>query len=152
MDSKADFDHLDDEASAFDLLRDLERQTPEEIRRKRSSDRIEVKAEVVIQSGDSSRMCKGAVQAVTGDLSEGGCRIMSPVPLGVGDVYRLMFDREALDLSLTFARCVRCRLVREDAFEVGFLFFNPIHLSDVLKVEAVGDGLPAEPAGSSSLI
>jgi hypothetical protein len=59
-----------------------------------------------------------------------------PLPLLVGDVYRLQFERNTLDLPLTFARCVRCRLVREDAFEVGFAFFSAICLPE----EAVGAG------------
>ena len=131
------------DAEAIELLRDLERQTPEEIRRQRSSDRIEIKAGVAIRSGDSGRSLEPAVQAVTGDLSAQGCRVLSPVPVGVGDVFRLEFDRGAVDLPLIFARCLRCRLIREDAFELGFEFFTPIRVADVLNDGA----LAADAAG-----
>ena len=50
-------------------------------------------------------------------------------PIGVGDVYRLSFDRSVLDLESLFVRCLRCRLVREDAFEAGFSFFQPVDLT-----------------------
>ena len=50
-------------------------------------------------------------------------------PVTVGDVYRLQFDKASIDLPLVFARCLRCRLVREDAFEAGFTFFTPISLT-----------------------
>ena len=52
----------------------------------------------------------------------------------VGDVYRLEFDREQLDLPLTFVRCVRCSLLEEERFEVGFRFFTLIALPRNVKV------------------
>lgn len=122
---------IHDTEAAFDLLSDLERQTPDEIRKQRSSERIEIKAPVVIHPGNASDTGhKEPVSGVTGDVSAGGSRVMSPVPLHVGDVYRLAFERNVLDLPTTFARCMRCRLIREDAFEVGFLFFTRIELPD----------------------
>ncbi|MEK6797389.1 MAG: PilZ domain-containing protein [Planctomycetota bacterium] len=115
---------------AFAVLRDLERNTPSEIRRQRAHFRLAVRAGVVVQPGNASEMMKLRVQGVTGDVSEGGCSILSPIPLRVGDVYRLQFDRQLLNLPLTFARCVRCRLVREDAFEAGLAFFVSITLPE----------------------
>ncbi len=115
---------------AFALLRDLERNTPTEIRRQRAHFRLAIKAGVVLQPGNATEMMKLKLQGVTGDVSEGGCSALFPIPIRVGDVYRLQFDRKALALPLTFARCVRCRLVREDAFEAGFAFFSPISLPE----------------------
>ncbi|MDO8630845.1 MAG: PilZ domain-containing protein [Phycisphaerales bacterium] len=115
---------------AFAVLRDLERNTPSEIRRQRAHFRLAVKAGVVLQPGNASEMMKLKVQGVMGDISEGGCSALFPIPIRVGDVYRLQFDRQTLELPLTFARCVRCRLVREDAFEAGFAFFASIALPE----------------------
>ncbi len=117
-----------DQNSAFDLLSELERNTPDEIRRQRAHTRLALKAQVIIRPGNASDLLKLKVRGVTGDVSEGGCRILSPVPLRVGDIYRLDFDRRMLDVPLAFARCLRCQLVREDAFEVGFAFFRPLPL------------------------
>lgn len=111
---------------AFGLLRDLERNTPEEIRRQRAHFRIAIKAAVVLQAGNASELMAYKVKGVTGDISEGGCSALFPIPARVGDIYRLQFDRQAVGLPLTFARCVRCRVVREDAYEAGFAFFSPI--------------------------
>jgi hypothetical protein len=72
------------------------------------------------------------VKGVSGDISEGGCNVLLPIPMRVGDIYRLTWDREEVDLGLTFARCVRCRLVREDVFEAGFAFFVSISLPEKL--------------------
>ena len=115
---------------AFGVLRDLERNTPEEIRRQRAHFRLAIKAGLVLQPGNVSEMTSFKVKGVTGDISEGGCSALFPIPLRVGDVYRLQLDRQALDLPLMFARCVRCRLIREDAFEAGFAFFAPICLPE----------------------
>lgn len=125
-----------DGGEAFGLLRDLERNTPAEIRRQRAHFRLAVKAGVILQPGNTGELMKLKVQGVTGDVSEGGCSGLFPIPIRVGDVFRLQFDRKVLDLPLTFARCVRCRLVREDAFEAGFSFFSPIALPDEVADQA----------------
>jgi len=126
---------------AFDVLRDLERNTPEEIRRQRAHFRLAIKAGVILQPGNASDMLSFKVKGVTGDVSAGGCSGLFPVPARVGDIYRLQFDRKTLDLPLTFARCVRCRLVREDAFEVGFSFFSPISLPEGVACASASAGL-----------
>ena len=140
------FDQTDDSAGklssdeAFNLLRELEGSTTEEIRRQRAHFRLAIKAGVILQSGNASELLTFKVKGVTGDVSEGGCSGLFPIPPRVGDIYRLHFDRQALDLPLTFARCVRCRLVREDAFEAGFAFFKTICLPDnvAAQTDAVG--------------
>ncbi len=114
----------------LDLLKDLERQSIDEIRKLRAHERVDTKIRLVIQSGDSSRLGSIRSQAYTSDISSGGCSVISTTPIGVGDIYRLSFDHSQLDVPLVFARCVRCRLLREDAFETGFAFFTPIVLSN----------------------
>ena len=56
-----------------------------------------------------------------------------PIPISVGDVYRLRFDKKVLDLPIVYARCLRCIYLREDAFEVAFQFFTSITLSPSRK-------------------
>lgn len=121
---------------AHEMLQELERNKTEEIRRQRTHFRLAIKASVVMQAGNASELLSFKVKGVTGDISEGGCSALFPIPTHVGDIYRLQFDREALDLPLTFARCVRCRLIREDAYEAGFAFFKAITLPD--NVSATG--------------
>ena len=115
---------------AFAVLEDLERNTPEKIRRQRADFRLAVKAAVILQPGSASQVTNLKVKGAVGDISQGGCSALFPVPVQVGDVYRLQFDRNVLDLPLTFARCVRCQLIREDAFETGFAFFTPVSLPE----------------------
>jgi hypothetical protein len=127
-----------DADEAFDLLQDLSANTSEKVVRQRADFRLVVKAGVILQPGNASDLLKLKLKGVTGDISAGGCNAVFPLPTHVGDIYRLQFDREALDLPLVFARCVRCRLVREDAYEVGFSFFTKISLpTNVTEHEAV---------------
>lgn len=116
-----------------ELLSELERNTRREIHTQRGQERLEIKAKLIVRPGNTSSLSEFSVQGVTGDISEGGCRALMPVPLGVGDIYRLTFDQTMFDLPLVFARCVRCRLIREDAFEVGCTFLSPLKLSGSLK-------------------
>lgn len=123
---------------AFQILQDLEQNTSEELRKQRGHFRVEVKAAVTVRPGNSSDRLGMKVQGVTGDISQSGLGALLPIPLHVGDVYRLEFDKSTLAIPLTFARCVRCRLVREDAFEAGFVFFSPIGLPANLEAKASG--------------
>jgi hypothetical protein len=125
-----------DKDEAFNLLQELERNTSDEIRRQRRHFRLLIKAGVVLQSGNASELLDYKIKGVTGDISEGGCSVLFPIPVHVGDVYRLTFDRKVVELPLTFARCLRCRLVREDAYEAGFTFFTPITLPESLYAKA----------------
>ena len=125
----------DDEA--VQMLQELAANTPEELRRRRTHFRLSIKMPVILQPGNASELLSFKVKGVTADLSQGGCSAVLPVPIRVGDMYRLQFDRGTLDLPLTFARCVRCRLLREDAFEAGFSFFTTITLPErVIRTEA----------------
>lgn len=125
-----------DSDGAFDLLKELERNKSDDIRRQRSHFRVAIKAKVTLQPANASQMLDFRLQGTTGDVSGGGCQLLFPMPVNVGDVYRLAFDRGELDLPLTFARCVRCRLLREDAFEAGFTFFAPISMPANLHEQA----------------
>lgn len=110
------------------LLQELERNKPDELRSQRMHVRRQIAAPVTIRPANSSSRYQAAVNGTTVDLSEGGCQIVSPHPCGVGDVYFLDFDQKELDLPKVFARCLRCRLVNEESFETGFCFFTKIVL------------------------
>ena len=112
----------------FELMMDLERQKMDEIRKMRSHERVEVQVAVQVRPGNASEHATAPIRATTNDVSQGGCALISPVPLGVGDIYRLSFDRKKLDVPVVFARVLRCRLLREDAFEIGLAFFTEISL------------------------
>ena len=66
---------------------------------------------------------------------------MSSIPLQVGDVYKLEIEKGEIDLPILFARCLRCRLVREDAFESGFAFFNTVKLDEARSAGSIMDSL-----------
>ncbi len=109
------------------LLRDLERQSIEQIHRRRLHERYDVQIDVELRPASSSST-EGERIGTTRDISEGGCALMLERPPTVGDVYRVQFTSSPIELPTVFARCVRCALVREDAFEAGFSFFTKISL------------------------
>jgi len=118
---------------ALEALADLERNKSSEIKEARTSSRIRIKSKVIVQPGNSGERNKIKIQGVTGDISAGGCQILFPVPLQVGDIYWLTFDRNDLQIDSMFVRCLRVRLIREDAFEAGFKFFSTIDLSHAVE-------------------
>ena len=114
---------------ATEALADIEKGTPQQIKKKRSHARLAVRAKAFAQPANTSERNRFRLQGVLGDISRGGCLMLLPEPLLVGDIYRLSFERGELDLDPLFARCLRCRLVREDAYEAGFSFFYPVDLT-----------------------
>ncbi|MEA1950178.1 MAG: PilZ domain-containing protein [Planctomycetota bacterium] len=121
------------EDDALESLADLEHNKSDTVKRARSNTRIRIKSKVIAQPGNSGDRLKFKIQGVSGDISTGGCQILFPIPLRVGDIYWLTFDKTELTIDSVFARCLRCRLIREDAYEVGFKFFEPIDLSDAVE-------------------
>lgn len=119
---------------ALAMLQELSGNTPEDIRRQRAHFRLSIKVSVILQSGDASNLRKFKAKGVTVDISQGGCSAVFAMAARVGNIYRLEFDKDKLALPLAFARCVRCRLIREDAFEAGFAFFTPITLPESVAV------------------
>lgn len=118
-----------------DLLQELEQSTPDAIKAARAHTRITVRSHVIAQPGNMSERLSMKVKGVTGDISGGGCQLLFPIPLLVGDIYWIVFDRAVLDVQPLLARCTRCRIVRDDAFEAGMAFFSTIELPR-LKTEA----------------
>jgi hypothetical protein len=119
-----------------EVVRNFGQHEIQEVLTSRTHERRETALEVCVRQANTSESSRLELHGVTADLSRGGCRLILPLPTGVGDVFRIEFESSSPSLRLVFARCLRCRLVREDVFEAGFSFFAPIDL-------------PEEPAGAA---
>lgn len=115
-------------ADALDALAALETNTNAAILAQRSSQRLEIQTKLVVRPGNASQRHEFSIPGVTADISAGGCMVLLPRPIMTGDIFWLTFDDSILRLGSLLARCLRCRLVREDAFEVGFRFLNDVDL------------------------
>ena len=129
--------------AAAALLQELEVNTSDAIRRLRADERVAIKSKIVIRSGNAGDLQQPEIQGVTGDVSGSGCLVLSPIPLLVGTIYRLSFDRSVLDLPMVFARCLRCRLIREEAFECGFAFFSRLELPSAVEPRPAASSIVA---------
>jgi hypothetical protein len=111
------------------IIAEIEKSTSSQVKKMRSHERIAVRAEVHAQPANTSDRRRFETQGVLGDISQSGCLALFSDPLRVGDIYQLSFDRSTLDVEPLFARCLRCRMVREDSFEAGFRFFQVVDLA-----------------------
>ena len=135
------FDQMQDDdvfsmSDAFEALSELENNTSRAILVQRSSERIEIQAKVLIQPGNASQRHQATIEGITADVSNGGCMILLPRPILVGDMFWLTFDKASFRIGSLMSRCLRCRMVREDAYESGFRFMNEIDLSNSLAVKS----------------
>lgn len=117
-------------ASDADLVREIERQTQREIAKLRKHERRARNVRVDLWPGNSSAANDVHLVGRTNDISEGGCAAIFPAAVLPGDIFRLGFDSEVVDIPLVFARALRCRMLNEGSFEVGFRFFNQVRLID----------------------
>ena len=131
------FDELNDDvlgfSNALEALNELERNTEQAIIAQRVSERLDVRVKVVIRPANSSERHRRSIEGLTADVSDGGCKLLTSTPVMAGDVFWLAFDEDRTRIGAVFGRCMRCRLVQEDAFELGFKFLNPIDLKSMLR-------------------
>ena len=125
---------LFEDQGTLDALLALEQNTSDSVARMRAHERFTLRVKVLIRRADASERHGQVVEAVTADISNGGSMMLSPRPLSVGDFFLLSFDPEQLELGSLFARCLRCRFVSEDAFEVGFRFLDPVDVSGAIRI------------------
>lgn len=115
------------EADLLQALGDLESQTATDSSR-RGNNRISLNCAARLLPGNvSDRSVKPNVDGTCRDISTGGCRVVLKSSLIVGDLYLMQLATSA-GIDPVFARCVRCHMIREDAFECGLEFLNPVAL------------------------
>jgi len=122
-------------SDAIESLGELQENTSQAILRQRSSERITLRTKVVVRPGNASDRFRFSVEGLTGDISNGGCQILLARPILPGDIYWLSFTEPQVTIGSLLARCMRCRMVQEEAFESGFRFFHDIDLANALQHE-----------------
>lgn len=115
----------------LDFVRELERQSIDQIKKLRSHERYEAKIALTLHPGNASQAGAFSLEGYTKDISKGGCAAVFEGPVPVGDIFRVELDKNMVEVPVVFARCLRCRLVRDDAFEANFSFFSEIVLSEL---------------------
>ena len=124
---------------AIEALKELSGNTESALVAARASERLDIQTDVVFRPGNASERSRFAQRAVTVDVSDGGCMLISPAPAIAGDIYWLEFSDEHLRIGSLFARCMRCRMVTEGSFELGVKFMVPIDLKSALAVTSQVD-------------
>ncbi len=128
-------DGADTAKTSVEALASLQQNNAQAVRSKRNTTRLTTNARVKIVAGSTSERDK-PVNGICNDVSPSGCRVISTVPLMVVDIYWIHFDKSSLELGPQFARCLRCRFMREDAYEMGFAFFSPVTIKQIQEEQA----------------
>lgn len=106
-----------------ELVKELSTNTAAEVQAKRLHPRFTVSLPVTARPGNFRDRAIGTVVGRTVDVSQGGCLVIFEHAVNVGDVYAIDIDRKNTRLPLVYARCVRARMLHDDAVEAGFAFF-----------------------------
>lgn len=114
------------EEESLKLLEELALNLVDDVKEQRIHGRFKLKASCRVSPGNLSQRAEFSYEGSTRDLSTGGLVAVFPSPLSVGDIYHLSFDRQVLDLPPLTARCVKCRMVEGEAFEVTLAFFQAV--------------------------
>lgn len=130
FDANDDFFELTDSLKA---LAELQSNTDSAVLAQRASERLEIRIRIEVRSANVSARRDFAVEGVTADISNGGCQVILGFPLMVGDYFSISFKEHPLELDNILCRCLRCRLIQDDAFEVGFRFEHNLDLQSHLS-------------------
>lgn len=117
---------MDDVKTVFDALLELESTAQST---QRGAPRQQLRSKVAILPANPVDRPGHRMEGVCQNASNTGCRIVSTLPPIVGNVYWLEFD-PATQLGKQYARCCRCRLLREDMYDAGFVFFVPVQVTE----------------------
>jgi len=100
---------------------------------RRGNDRMELNSPAQLLPGNVSGRDGRTYEGSCRDISPRGCRLILTQPLIVGDIYLLSVENQQLDLDPSFGRCVRCHMIREDAFEIGLNFLSTVSFEKVAE-------------------
>ena len=120
---------LSDSLEAFN---ELEKCTDRAILSQRANERIEVRAKVLIRPANPSQQHQNCIESVTADISSSGCMLLAPRAILPGDLFHLTFFDSLRRINPQFARCLRCRMIQEDAYEIGIRFLQNVPLRESL--------------------
>ncbi|MHC4077298.1 MAG: hypothetical protein ACYST0_02520 [Planctomycetota bacterium] len=113
---------------SFKVLEELELNQPKDVVEARRVDEVEIKVTVWVEPGNSSERSGQKLAGTSSRVSRMSVTTVFPQPLKVGDIYRVTFDRDSLDLSPCYALCTTCHFVNEDAFKSTLNFFAPVEI------------------------
>ena len=114
---------------SFKVLEELELNQPKDVMEIRCIDEVEVKATVWVEPGNASDRDGHKLVGMSSRIGKMNVTTVFPRALRVGDVYRVTFDKDSLDLEPCYALCRRCRFVNADTFESMLTFFAPVRVT-----------------------
>ena len=86
--------------------------------------------QLIIRPSNSSQRRESPIRGYCKNLSQSGCGVVTDCAPRVGDLYRFEMPSDTTHpIHGAHARCVRCHLLDEEAFEVGFSFLSPVDLN-----------------------
>lgn len=86
--------------------------------------------QLIIRPSNSSQRRETSIRGYCKNLSQSGCGVVTDCAPRVGDMYRFEMPSDTTHpIHGAHARCVRCHLLDEEAFEVGFSFITPVELN-----------------------
>jgi len=124
--------HHQDPEPASELLSaidELTQNTRANVQSRRGNNRIELNCHAEVTPANASQKGEFKIVGRCRDVSQSGCRMLMEQALMVGDVFLLQLTDAEFDFDPQFIRCTRCHLIREDLYECGVSFLNPVNLS-----------------------
>lgn len=119
----------------INVLDEMERSTSDSLRAQRASTRHIIHSKVAVRPANISDRSSWTRDGTSSDISSNGSKVLLSRPIMVGDMFFLTFESECVHVPPVYARCMRCRLLNEEAFEVGFKFLTPVEIVNRLEAE-----------------
>ena len=125
-----------DNASGFDtgetndeLLDELELRCQTNVAAVRESTSQHARVRIDVRAGNACERHGLLTELRTSQMNSSAVVGIAAMPLMVGSVFHLTFERGQLDLPATLAVCDRCVMLGDDSFELRLRFATPIDLA-----------------------
>ena len=126
--SSRDFGNELTETQTYELLEELELNRPENVQGARENAALKIRCKVAVEPANVCDRANARIEAAGRDLQRQGVTCVCDVPLMVGSLFRVTFERAVVDLPPVLATCDRCTMLNDSAFESHFRFEHPIQL------------------------
>ncbi len=113
---------------SFKVLEELELNQPKDVMEIRCIDEVEVKSTIWVEPGNASDRDGHKLVGMSSRIGKMNVTTVFSRPLRVGDVYRITFDKDVVDVESCYGLCRRCRFVNADTFESMLTFFAPVRM------------------------
>ena len=119
-----------DSNELYHVVEEFRLSSPAEVRKVRQPGSLFGQAGITVQPADIGARDSMTIKGVSRELASERLLCTCDLPVPVGSIFYLSFDRSVVDVDSVLGVCDRCIMLGPTAFEVGFRFVQDMELPE----------------------